>query len=129
MHWRALTLLCVAIVAAVNLYRLAATVLPPVTAEAPAAMLDYVTRSELRFGRFRHAAQARGLSGTIGYIEDLRGNDPEWPDFEPDYFVAQFVVLPLVLDADLERTLWALGHTIENSTDPDLRAWAQRWLG
>ena len=25
------------------------------------------------------------------------------------------------------RTLWALGHTVECSTDADLRAWAQRW--
>jgi glycosyltransferase involved in cell wall biosynthesis len=25
------------------------------------------------------------------------------------------------------RTLWALGHTVENSTDADLRAWAKRW--
>jgi glycosyltransferase involved in cell wall biosynthesis len=25
------------------------------------------------------------------------------------------------------RTLWALGHKVENSTDADLRAWAKRW--
>ena len=25
------------------------------------------------------------------------------------------------------RTLWALGHTVENSADADLRAWAKRW--
>jgi glycosyltransferase involved in cell wall biosynthesis len=25
------------------------------------------------------------------------------------------------------RALWALGHTIENAVDPDLRAWARRW--
>lgn len=25
------------------------------------------------------------------------------------------------------RTLWALGHTIENSRDPDLRFWARMW--
>lgn len=25
------------------------------------------------------------------------------------------------------RTLWTLGHTVENSTDADLRAWAKRW--
>jgi glycosyltransferase involved in cell wall biosynthesis len=25
------------------------------------------------------------------------------------------------------RALWALGHTVENSTDADLRAWAKRW--
>ena len=25
------------------------------------------------------------------------------------------------------RTLWALGHTLECSRDPDLRAWARRW--
>ena len=28
---------------------------------------------------------------------------------------------------DLLRTLWALGHTVENSTDGELRDWAQRW--
>src|SRR5690606_29290012 len=25
------------------------------------------------------------------------------------------------------RTLWALGHTVENATDRELRAWARRW--
>ncbi len=25
------------------------------------------------------------------------------------------------------RTLWALGHTVENATDRELRAWAKRW--
>ena len=26
------------------------------------------------------------------------------------------------------RTLWALGHTVENAPDADLRAWARRWF-
>ena len=26
------------------------------------------------------------------------------------------------------RALWALGHTVENSTEPDMRRWAQRWF-
>ncbi len=26
------------------------------------------------------------------------------------------------------RALWALGHTIENSAEPDMRRWAQRWF-
>jgi hypothetical protein len=113
--WRGATLVSLVVVAALNLVHVGTTTPLPPTSDAPAAMIDYVTRCERRFGKFRQAAQARGISGTIGYVEDLSGSDPEWPDFEPDYFIAQYVALPLVLDADLARTEWALGNFRGNS--------------
>jgi hypothetical protein len=121
--WRAATLLCVVAVATVNLFHLGATIPAPPTTSAPAPMVDYVSRSERRFAAFRQAAQERGISGTIGYVQDLSGSDPDWPDFEPDYFVAQFVLLPLVLDSNLERNEWALGNFRPSSPPTIPAAW------
>jgi hypothetical protein len=102
------TLVGAAVVAALNVVDLTSRVPPPPVGDVPHGMLDYVTRSERRFAAFREHARARALSGTIGYLESPP--DPSHRDAEADYFIAQFVLLPLVLDLDLSRSQWALGN-------------------
>ena len=109
--WRAVSLLAVVAVAALNVIHVVRKVSPPPTADAPDWMVDYVTRCERRFAKFREHARARGVTGAIGYVESLRGSDAALREVEPDYFVAQFVVLPLLLEPqNTARHRWALGN-------------------
>ena len=107
--WPVAAITAVVVVAASNIVHLARNVPPPPTRYAPHAMIDHVTRSERRFAALREDARSRGLSGTIGYIEDAP-TDTALRDADVDYFIAQFSLLPLVLDSTLSRSPWAVGN-------------------
>ena len=108
--WQILALLPVVVVAAVNLARLTVNVLPPPGPGATPDMADLITRCERRFAGFREGAQRRGLTGRIGYVEDAPGTvlPPELAD--ADYGPAQFALVPLVLDSQLEKHNWAMAN-------------------
>jgi hypothetical protein len=117
--WHAATLTFVGVVATANVIHIAGKLTPPPTVEAPDVRLDYVTRCERRFAAFRQNARIRGLSGTIGYVENWHDGESSSHEIEADYFIAQFALLPLILDHNLGGHEWALAN-FRTSTPPDL---------
>lgn len=107
--WPVASLTAVVAVSISNLVHVARKVLPPPTRHAPHVMLDHVTRTERRFSALRDHARSRGLTGTIGYMEDTP-IDALARDADVDYFIAQFSVLPLVLDSTLSHSPWTIGN-------------------
>jgi hypothetical protein len=119
--WRNGALMIVAAVALWNVVHGARSVLPP-PVESPAWSGDPVTRQEGRLGRLREAIRARGLKGTVGYVDDLPvGRMGEAEFGVQDYYLAQFVLVPLVLDPEPEPHEWAVANLRTSS-------WATRGL-
>jgi hypothetical protein len=100
--WRVGTLLVVAVVAAVNVISTAQKVpAPPIN--PPASMIDPIVQHERRFAAFRDHVQAHGIHGTVGYFGDSS-------EVDDDYFYAQFVLLPLILDVNPDPYKWAVAY-------------------
>jgi hypothetical protein len=71
--------------------------------------VDPVTRQERRFARLRAAMLARGISGYVGYLTDapadaVLGNAAR----AEDYYLAQFVLVPAVLDLNYAAHAWVV---------------------
>lgn len=111
---RGAALLIVAAVSMINVITTAQRVSPP-PIDPPASMLDPIVRHEHRFASLRAYVKERGIQGTIGYVGDLPGADD-------DYFYAQFVLLPLILDVNPEPYEWAVAYLPTTSPESRLPA-------
>lgn len=108
--WCVLAALIVLAVGGINLAQTARLV-PPAPRHPPRVPADSALRSEQRFGRVRAALGARGIKGTIGYVTDL---PPEKMRDDPasmlEFFLAQFALVPVVLDTEADVPTWALAN-------------------
>ena len=107
--WSILTALVIAVVTVLNLVQAGRHVPPApvdVTGRPPG---NVVLRQELRFATLRRALETRGVRGTIGYVGDL-GPPLMAGDHRSmeDYFSAQFVLVPWVLDPNPDGCRWAV---------------------
>jgi hypothetical protein len=93
-------LFAVAAIAGINVVHTARKT-PPPPVGVPAEAFDPLSRYEARLAALRQGLQARGLRGTLGYF----GDQPEAGD---DFFYAQFVLAPLVLDLRAEHYAWGV---------------------
>lgn len=82
---------------------------PPVRSGLPFSA-DAAVRQELRFASIRRALIARNVTGTIGYLGDLPADRmmADDPSVE-DYYLAQFSLVPVVLDTKPGAYDWAVG--------------------
>lgn len=109
--WSVLTALVIAMVATINLLQAVRHVPPapvPVPGRPPA---NIVLRQEQRFGAPRRALAIRGVRGVIGYVADLAPPQlsADHASME-DYFSAQFVLIPCILDPNNVDRRWALAN-------------------
>lgn len=78
---------------------------------ASAAPPDIVTRQEKRLDALRAALVARGLRGSVGYVTDVAAGavlaDAARAE---DYYLAQFVLLPAVLDLNYAAHAWVVAN-------------------
>jgi hypothetical protein len=108
--WRAAALGLIAVLAVVNLIH-AAKKSPPSPPTGVSTATDIVTTQEKRFARLGRVVIERGLSGTIGYFGDLpRERFTSDPREVQEFYLAQYVLVPLVLDLEAERHEWAVGN-------------------
>lgn len=109
--WRVSALIVVFVVAALNVVHLARTVPPPVSEGPITTLSDPVTRHEQRLEALQKNIRRRGLTGKIGYVGDLPGprlgEDPRGVE---DFYLTQFALVPLLLDADSETCEWAVAN-------------------
>lgn len=99
-----------AIVAAVSVANVVynAEQMPPMRAGMPSA-IGPVLRQDLRFASARRALSARKITGTIGFLSDLpAGRTTDDDHAAEDYYLAQFSLAPVVLDANSEPYDWAI---------------------
>lgn len=95
-------MLVVALVATINVIAIARKVpAPPIN--PPASLLDPLVRHERQFAALRAYVASLGIHGTIGYFGDSTAIDD-------DYYYAQFVLLPLILDVDPAAYEWAVAY-------------------
>jgi hypothetical protein len=106
--WLGIAAVVLAALAAVNVARTLPRVPPPPHAGAPARE-DAVLHQERRLAPVRQALRAAGVQGKIGYIADLPGDQLASDQAAmQDYFLAQFVLAPAVLDARSLPSDWAV---------------------
>jgi hypothetical protein len=108
--WLTISFLAAAFLSAVNLWRAAESVPPPPRIE-PAVPANVVLRHEQRFAKVPSALRTHRVEGVVGYIGDLPPDEMRADHFSMEqYFLSQFVLTPWILDANTERTLWALAN-------------------
>jgi len=93
-------------VAIFNLVHRAET-LSPAPVDPTSAAMDHVMKQEKRFGDLRRSLERRGLSGAIGYMGNSTAEDPHSTE---DYYLAQFALVPWVLDRHLESCEWVVAN-------------------
>lgn len=82
---------------------------PPLVASAGPP--DAVVAMERRLARLRFTLERRGLRGPLGYVGDRPGTQVlDEPQTTADFFQAQFVLAPAVLDLSVERREWAVAN-------------------
>lgn len=109
--WSVLTALVIAIVATINLVQAVRHVPPAPVAVPGRPPANVVLRQEQRFATARRGLEARGVRGVIGYIADLAPPQlsADHASME-DYFSAQFVLMPCILDPNHVDRRWALAN-------------------
>jgi hypothetical protein len=82
--------------------------LPPQRGALPSAANPPV-RQEQRFGPMRGELESRGVAGTIGYLCDIPNDGVLAAErIREDYYLAQFSLAPVVLDASAAPHDWAI---------------------
>jgi len=80
---------------------------PPAPIDTTGFPSNPIARHELQYSAVRAAVVARGISGTLGYIgEQPRGRWLADSKTVEDYYLAQFALAPLILDADAGGHEW-----------------------
>jgi hypothetical protein len=105
---RALVFVALSAVAVTNVFFLATATPPPATYRVPEANLDIVVQAERRFAAVRAALARRGINGPIAYFESPPGTAGS--AVVSDSFLAQYALVPVVLDRNDTRSAWALGN-------------------
>jgi hypothetical protein len=114
--WRICALGAVVWVAGLNVAHVATNVAPPRIEFPGAAAADPVVRQEKRFKVLREKAHLAGVSGTLGYFDNFPANLPhDDPAVVREYYLAQFALVPWVLDRDATLATWAITN-FTNST-------------
>jgi hypothetical protein len=68
-------------------------------------------RHERRFAAVHAALETRGIRGTIGYLADLPPDQMrEDPAAMQEFFLTQFALVPVVLDADVAHFTWTVAN-------------------
>lgn len=108
--WLTIAFLALAFLSAVNLWRVAERVPPPPRIE-PAVPANVVLRHEQRFAKVAAALRAHRVDDVVGYVGDLPPDEMRGDHFSMEqYFLSQFVLTPWILDANTERTAWAVAN-------------------
>lgn len=109
--WGLLTTLVIAVVTVLNLVQAVRHVRPAPVSLPGLPPPNGVLRAEARFAALRVALAKHQVSGPIGYVADL-GPPEMGADFRSmeDYFSAQFVLAPCVLDPRPEGRRWAVAN-------------------
>lgn len=108
--WLTMAFLGIALVGAFNLWRAAERV-PPPPRILPAVPANVVLRHEQRFAKVLSALRTHRVDAVIGYVGDLPPDEMRADHFSMEqYFLSQFVLAPWILDANTERTQWAVGN-------------------
>jgi hypothetical protein len=118
-------LLGVAGTALVNTWAVVRRVPPPSRVDSRFAR-DTVMRLEARLATVRASMERRKLRGKVGYLADLPPAElAADPGAMRDYFVSQFVLAPVVLEAQAESAAWIVAnlrtHSIEARMPPGFR--------
>jgi hypothetical protein len=115
--WRFLALLAVAAVSAINLVQLAQRV-PPPAVPVPGAAVDSATRQERRLAEIRRELSARSIRGVVGYITDFPAEIPASAAAGEDHYLAQYALLPVVLDLNAAAREWSVANLRNSRTLP-----------
>jgi hypothetical protein len=117
--WQGAALAAVAIVSLVNLASMALRVPPPPVPVPGARVDDPATRQEQRLADVRRELRARNIRGVIGYLADRPADQvrQEAAGTE-DYYLAQFVLLPVVLDLNAAAREWAVANWRKSPVTP-----------
>lgn len=109
--WSVLTALVIAIVATINLVQAVRHVPPAPVAVPGRPPANIVLRQEQRFAAARRALEARGIREVIGYVADLAPPHlaADHASME-DYFSAQFLLTPCILDPNNVERRWTLAN-------------------
>ena len=108
--WLALTLPGIAVVCGINITEMTRRVAPP-ERSADGQSIDRVARTERRFARLRGVVIKQGIQGVVGYVADLPPGElaANGPAME-DYFLAQFALVPCVLDPRAGGCEWVVAN-------------------
>ena len=106
--WSAFVTVFVVVIATVNLIATARRIPPPSRID-PSAPPDVVLKQEARLVAVRRALERVGARGVIGYVSDL---PPDQLATDAagmrEYFLSQFALAPLVLDARFGDVRWVV---------------------
>jgi hypothetical protein len=108
----ALAAVSIVTVALTNLLDLTQRV-PPAALEISGAVAssDPAMRQERRLAKLRESAKAHGISGAVGYLDDAPVGSPvDAPPRVQEYYLAQFALVPLVLDRVAAAHPWAIAN-------------------
>jgi hypothetical protein len=112
-----LAVLAVAAVSAINLVQLARRV-PPPAVPVPGVPLDPATRQERRLAEVRRELAARNIRGVVGYLTDFPVEIPASAAAGEDHYLAQYVLLPVVLDLNAAAHEWSVANLRNSRTIP-----------
>ena len=108
--WPVLALFALAIVSAVNLAAVARRV-PPPPVPVPGVDPDPATRQENRLAAVRRELRARNIRGVVGYLADRPADELlRVAEGMEDYYLAQFALVPVVLDPNASAHEWAVAN-------------------
>lgn len=116
-----LALVGLVIVSAVNLVAVARRTRPPALV-ASARIPDIVVAQERRFAPLRRLLENRGIRGVVGYISAESPAGAAGDAAVQDRYLAQYVLVPLILEPNFETCRWAVGNFPRSLGAPPLPA-------
>jgi hypothetical protein len=120
--WSAFAALLIVVLGAINLAQTIRRV-PPPPRYAPRVPADVAMRHERRFAAVHAALETRGIRGPIGYLADLPPDKMrEDPAAMQEFFLTQFALVPVVLDADVAHFTWTVANLHASSATDRLPA-------
>src|SRR4051812_41010291 len=106
--WQAGTIIAVAGIALANVIGLGRRV-PPRSVPVPGVVVDVVIEQEARLARVGAALQRRGVKAPIAYFSDIP-REVDGSKVTEDHYLAQYVLVPAVVDPGAVATPWAVAN-------------------